>query len=53
VKEGSNMSSKSEKPVKIDTLDRELQRREANDATKKAVPPHRLSQFGKDRKPKR
>jgi hypothetical protein len=41
------------RPVKPEALDKQLQKRYTNDATKKAVPVHRLSQFGKDRKPKR
>jgi hypothetical protein len=36
--------------VKPSTIDKQIQRKQANDAQKKAVAPHRLSQFGKDRK---
>jgi hypothetical protein len=40
----------TDRPLKPETIDRHLQRKQANDAQKKAVPTHRLSQFGKDRK---
>jgi hypothetical protein len=44
------MNSKHEKPVKPGEIDRRIERKQANDDRKKSVPPHRLSQFGKDRK---
>jgi hypothetical protein len=42
------MSSKHEKPVKTRTLDRQLQRREAN----KQKQPHPISKFDKGQHPK-
>lgn len=46
----ANKQAPVKKVEHVENIDKQLQRRYDNDAQKKAVPPHRLSQFGKDRR---